>query len=145
MKHLPKLVCSLLASFAGTTHACEGLAVSGAWVREPPPGSAASAAFMTLSNTGTQPVTVTGWEARGFGATMLHETVFDGSTARMVMRESLVVAPGAKVELRPAGLHLMLMKPAAPVTAGGTVAMVLGCARGALAVEAPVQKEDAAR
>lgn len=145
MKRLPIFVLPVLAVLAAPAGACDRLAAAAAWVREPPPGSAASAAFMTLSNPGAQAVTITGWEARGFGTTMLHETVFDGSTARMVMRDSLVVAPGAKVELRPGGLHLMLMKPSAPVTAGSSVALRLTCATGSLAIDAPVQREDSAR
>ena len=96
---------------------------------------------MTLSNAGKEAVTLTGWAARGFGATMLHETILEGSTARMVMREALQVPPGDKVELRPGGLHLMLMKPSAPVVAGGTVTLVLTCARGSLTIDAPVQRE----
>ena len=138
-------VVPVLSLLAGTVQACDGLTASSAWVREPPPGSAASAAFMTLTNTGARPVTVSGWEARGFGSTMLHETVIEGSTARMVMRESLVVAPGAKVELRPGSLHFMLMKPSAPVTSGSTVTLVLACAGGSLAIEAPVQREETTR
>ena len=145
MKRLLSIVGTVLLLLAGPVHSCDGLTVSSAWVREPPPGSTASAAFMTLANLGKQAVTVTGWLARGFGATMLHETVLDGSTARMVMRESLAVAPGAKVELQPGGLHLMLMKPSAPVVAGGTVALVLRCAGGSLALEVPVQREETTR
>ena len=140
MKRFPHPLLAALSLFAGVAQACEGLAASAAWVREPPPGSPASAGFMRLSNHGAKPVTVTGWKAAGFGMTMLHETVLDGSTARMVMRESLAVAPGGTVELSPGGLHLMLMKPSAPVTAGNTVTLVLTCAGGTLAVEAPVRR-----
>lgn len=136
-----KPLIPLLLCFANAAQACEGLAAAGAWVREPPPGSVASAAFFTLSNTSAQAVSITGWEARGFGSTMLHETVVEGSTARMVMREKLLVEAGRSIELRPGGLHLMLMKPAEPVRSGSSVSVTLSCAQGSMVVEAPVLRD----
>ena len=123
-------------------HACDGLSVSGSWVREPPPGSTTLAAFMTLTNPGSKPMVITAWRAPDFDTTMLHETVVEGGIARMVMREKLEVPAEGSVALKPGGLHLMLVKPSAPVTAGSRVRLVLSCADGELSFQSPVRRAD---
>ena len=138
-----KRLLPALLFFTGAATACDGLSVTGSWVREPPPGSTTLAAFMTLTNAGNKPISITAWRAPDFGMTMLHETVLEGGTARMLMREKLEVPALGSAALKPGGLHLMLMKPSAPMRSGTKVRLVLSCNDGDLSLEVPVRREDA--
>lgn len=113
------LLATLLLSAQGSL-ACDGLTVTGAWIREAPPGAPVMAGYGTLLNTGAMPLTIIAVESPGFFHHVgMHETSLDEGQARMVPRESLSLAPGQTLPLAPGALHLMLMHPQAgqePVT-----------------------------
>jgi periplasmic copper chaperone A len=90
------------------------LTVTDAWVRAIP-GAAVAAAYMRLHNGGTRPVRVTGVRSTLAGHAMIHETRLENGVSTMRPHEPLVVAPGATVELRPGGLHVMLHDLAHPL------------------------------
>ena len=81
------------------------------WARLP--ASAAmrmTAGFGVIHNHCKQEVVVTGANSSQFAEVMLHETTQVDGVSRMRHVERLPVAPGASVELKPGGLHLMLME-----------------------------------
>jgi copper(I)-binding protein len=90
------------------------LTVTDAWVRAIP-GAAVAAAYMRLHNGGTRPVRVTGVRSALAGHAMIHETRLENGVSTMRPHEPLVIAPGASVELRPGGLHVMLHDLAHPL------------------------------
>ena len=55
----------------------------------------------------------------------LHETIRDGDVMRMREVEAIELPAGQTVELKPGGLHLMLMGLKAPLKAGETVPVTL--------------------
>ncbi len=123
-----------------TAQACPGLEVHAAWVREPPPGSPGTAAFMQLHNAGTSPLTLTQWHSPQFGMTMLHATeVIDGE-ARMRAPAPLSLPPGTDVTLAPGGLHLMLMKPVQSLHEGDLVSIEINCGPHAQTFALPVRR-----
>ena len=124
-----RLRCGLwgLWAFCQLAPACENLVVREAWIREGPPGAAVLAGFGELVNSGTKSLRITGVDSPRFGHAMLHETVYRKGEARMVAREVIDLAPGARVKLAPGGLHLMLMHGDATVTAGQQVPIDIVC------------------
>jgi copper(I)-binding protein len=84
------------------------LVVEGAWLRQVP-GSDIAAAYFTLRNTGTRPVTVVGIDSPAAQSAMIHATQVEGGQSRMRAEPSLRVAPGQAVTLAPGGRHIMLM------------------------------------
>ena len=60
-----------------------------------------------------------------FGEVSLHETRTVDGVSRMREIERLPLAAGAEAVLRPGGLHLMLMQPAAVLVEGERVPLVL--------------------
>ena len=103
------------ASLAAQPGAPTGtLTVTDAWVRAIP-GAAVAAAYMRLHNGGTRPVRVTGVRSALAGHAMIHETRLENGVSTMRPHEPLVIAPGASVELRPGGLHVMLHDLAHPL------------------------------
>jgi copper(I)-binding protein len=106
---------------------CDGLEFDSPWIREPPPGAAAAAAYGTLRNAGDSPIEVDRVAAAGFGMAMLHETVQMGDRVGMRHRERLTVPAHGELKLSPGGLHVMLMHPAKPLAAGDEAELTLGC------------------
>lgn len=130
MKIIPFLVTLL---FASTLQAVEPPAVpvkiEHAWIRAVPPGSAATAAYMTLTNTGNVPIRVTSAESPI--APMVHPMVMtdksvDGRTVKgMEIVESFEIPAGGTRELKPGGDHIMLMEMKEPPAEGTSVKLKL--------------------
>jgi periplasmic copper chaperone A len=105
------------------------LVVQDAWIRATP-GTDVAAAYLTLRNPSTSPVTVTGVESPIAGHVMIHETRVQGGQAQMRPHEQIVVAPGATVKLQPGGLHVMLHDLKQPLTVGQSVPLLITLAGG---------------
>jgi copper(I)-binding protein len=99
---LAAVLCAA-ATAAGT------LRLEHAWVRAMPPMQRMTAAYLTLTNSGTTAVRIIGAEAEGAGRAELHRTVTEDGRARMEAVEGVTVAAGESLVLEPGGLHLMLL------------------------------------
>jgi hypothetical protein len=100
------------------------LTVADAWVRAVP-GADVAAAYMRLTNRGTQPVRVIGVRSALAGHAMIHETRLENGVSTMRAHEPLVIAPGASVKLEPGGLHVMLHDLPRPLAIGEAVPLEL--------------------
>ncbi len=106
------------------------LQVEQGWARLPPPGSQMSAGYARVRNQCRAAVTVVGASGTGFGEVTLHETRLENGVSRMQAVPTLEVPAGGSVELRPGGLHLMLMQPRAALTEGQLLPLQLQLADG---------------
>lgn len=106
------------------------LVVDDAWVRGLPPGLTTASAYMTLRNTGTDEVVLTGASTPIAGSVQLHATMEHGGMLHMNHIESLVVPAGAEVKLASGGTHLMLMDLEATPAPGDEVELTLEFADG---------------
>ncbi|TFY97836.1 copper chaperone PCu(A)C [Ramlibacter rhizophilus] len=127
-----------LATFA---QAQASLQVEAPWARLSVPGQQASGAFMRL--TAAEPLSLVGARSPVAGRVEVHEMKMDGDVMRMRPLTALPLPAGQAVELRPGGLHLMLLDLKAPLQAGTLVplTLLLRDARGAeqqLALDVPV-------
>lgn len=137
MKSLRLLALCLLPSsvFAGD------IAVTDAWVPLAPPTATVHAVFFTLSNTGTAERMLVGVRAAGYAMAELHRSTITDGIATMTAVDIVTVAPGQTVAFEHGALHVMLMKPAAPIGEGQIVPVMLDFADGTtLSVEAKVMK-----
>lgn len=111
--------------------------VKEAWVREVPPTSRMSAAYMVIENKGNQPDRLIDASNNVSEVTELHETV-DGKMRRI---KAIEVPAGGKVELKPGGLHIMLINLKKPLREGDTVELTLRFEKsGEIKIQAPVRK-----
>jgi len=99
------------------------------------------AGFMTLRNRGTQPDRLLSAASPAASTIELHTHVREGDVMRMRPVADIPVPPGETVELRPGGLHLMMIGLTAPLQQGTRVPLTLrferaGEVRVELAVEA---------
>ncbi len=101
------------------------MTIMNAWVREAHLGAKMNAGYMTLVNTGPEDVTLVKVESDAFKEIEIHEmAMVDGL---MSMRElaNLVVSANGQVQLKPGGMHLMLIGPRNRLTTGQQVDMTL--------------------
>jgi copper(I)-binding protein len=98
--------------------------VRDAWVRQTVPGQSGTGAFMKLS--APSGARLVGASTPAAGVAEVHEMKLDGDT--MKMREvaaGVVLPPRQTVELKPSGLHLMLMDLKQPLPKGGSIPLTL--------------------
>jgi copper(I)-binding protein len=117
------LTAVLLAATA-FAHAEGKLGVYDAWVRAAPPDSRVMAGYATLKNTGDAPIKVLTVQSNEFRQSSIHETVVDRGVSRMRELPRLDLDPGATIEMKPGGRHLMLSEPRHPIVVGEKVEMV---------------------
>ena len=123
------LTFALLVATA-IAHAEGKLSVYDAWVRAAPPGSQVMAGYATLKNTGDAPIKVLTVQSNAFRQSSIHETVVERGVSRMRELPRLDLDPGATIEMKPGGRHLMLSEPRHPIVVGEKVEMVFLLADG---------------
>jgi copper(I)-binding protein len=126
LKHpvvFPAACLALLAS-AFAVAAPAQLSAENAWLRATP-GTEVAAVYLTLHNSGSEPVTIIGVRSAIAADAMIHETRMSGSLSSMRPALPLRIAPGASVRLAPEGLHVMLHMLTHPLAAGEQVPLVL--------------------
>jgi hypothetical protein len=86
-----------------------GLKVVHPWTRATPPGATTAVGYLKVTNTGAVPVQIVGGSTPAAARVEIHSMSMDGGVMRMRPVPSLDIAPGATVELKAGGLHLMLI------------------------------------
>lgn len=90
-------------------------------------GSVVSGAYMSISNNGSEDVTLTFVSADGIGMTQIHETSVDENdmASMQEMEDGILIPAGETVDLIPGGLHFMLMGIETDLFEGETVSITL--------------------
>jgi periplasmic copper chaperone A len=109
---------------------CAEVVVENAWIRGLPPGVANASAYMTLTNTGTQEVVLTGATTPIAGNVWLHSTMNHDGLLHMTHIESVAIPAGGALKLESGGTHLMLMELKEAPMPGSEVALTLQFADG---------------
>lgn len=122
---MKRLIPLLLA--AAPVWACEGLQVSGAWIREAPPGAEVMAGYVTLRNPGAKLQTVCHLDSPDFGAIEMHQTIVENGLSKMLALDELEVPARGEARLVPGGLHLMLFRPQRTLKSGDKVQLNFHC------------------
>ena len=129
-----------LLMLVGATALHAEVIVADAWVRGLPPGVANASAYMTLTNTGSEDVVLTGAMSPIAGTVTLHGTMNHDGMLHMMPVESVTIPAGAAVKLESGGTHLMLMELKETPVPGTELALTLQFADGTrLALQLPVR------
>ena len=94
------------------------LQIQKAWIRPAPANARSAAAYFKIRNSSEHDITIVDSESPDFEMTMIHDTEFEDGLARMNHLDELVIPAGTEVELKPLGLHMMLMQPKASFDLG---------------------------
>jgi periplasmic copper chaperone A len=139
-----------LALASATTFAADfqlkSLDVKAPFARATPPGSRSAGIFMAIENKGSEPDRLLSASSPVAGIVEIHEMKMDGGMMQMREVKDIDVRPGATVELKPGGYHIMLMDLKQPLKQGDTVPVTLRFEKaGALEVRASVEAMGATR
>ncbi len=103
---------TVFAAPAGTSLAADaavgGLTISNPWARASTGGSRPGVAYLTIANRGGADSLIKA-SSPVAGRVELHRIIHDGDRARMGAIEKIRLPKGKSVELKPGGLHIMLM------------------------------------
>lgn len=112
-----------------------------AYARAVPPGQPNSAAFMTLHNKGDAANAVVSASSPAAKVVELHTHTMDGGMMKMRKIEKIDIPAKGMTELKPGGLHIMLIGLKEQLKPGMKVSLTLKFADGSeSSVEAPVQE-----
>lgn len=110
------------------------------WARATVPGQSASAAYLSIHNGGGRADRLLSVQSSVAGQTSIHSTTMAGGVMRMRPAGALTIGPNQMLEMKPGGLHVMLMKLKGPLKAGQRIPLVLRFERaGIVRTSVPVQ------
>ena len=138
---------SLLGACGGSTPSVEGphIKIEGAWARASPKMAGAGAVYMILKNDGSQADKLLSGKTPAAEVVELHESFMDENNVmkmRAVEGGYIEIPAGGSVELKPGGLHVMLIKLVKPLQADTTIPLTLNFEKsGELIIEAPVSEQ----
>lgn len=102
------------------------LTIEQPWSRATPTGAKVGGGYVRITNTGREPDRLIGGSFPLAARVEVHEMALDGTVMRMRPVEGgIEIKPGASVELKPGGYHLMFMDLKAPLKAGDMVKATL--------------------
>lgn len=111
------------------------------YARAMPPGQPNSAAFMTLRNMADKANAVVAASSPAAEVVELHTHTMDGGMMKMRRIEQIDIPAGGETELKPGGLHIMLIGLKEQLKPGMKIALTLKFADGSEStIEAPVQE-----
>lgn len=116
---------SVVLFAAVAAQAAAGLVVEKGEVREQIPGTSSTAAYMTLRNTGTEPLVLKSVTSPAAVKVTLHSTMNHNGMMHMMGMDSINIPAGEAVALQEGAMHMMLEEPVKPLQAGSEVELTL--------------------
>jgi copper(I)-binding protein len=96
------------------------------WTRATPPTAESGGGYLVLKNTGTTPDRLIAVKSPAADKAEIHEMKMDGNIMRMrAVERGIEIPPGATVELKPGGFHVMFMGLKAPFAKEAKVPLTL--------------------
>lgn len=140
---MKKILLSLVifVSLIHFSYAEADVVITGAWVREVPPGSNVSAAYMTIENKGDMADKLMAISSDAAENVEVHmSSVDENGVAKMEMIKILELPSGEKVELKPGGMHFMLIGLKEPLVGKESITLILDFDKSdSVSIEVPVK------
>ena len=109
-----------------TSYTIGKITVSTPWTRATPKGAPVGGGYLTITNTGTEPDQLIGGSFPIAGKVEVHEMSMDHGMMKMrQLPNGLEIAPGATVELKPGGFHVMFQQLKEPIVQGKPISGTL--------------------
>ncbi len=124
-------VLALLAMPAQAADVMVGkLKISAPWARATPKGAQVGGAYLTVTNTGSEPDRLMGGASAVAKEVQVHEmTMANGVMKMRPVAGGLEIKPGAAVTLKPGGYHIMFVGLNRPLKQGGHFKVTLQFAK----------------
>jgi copper(I)-binding protein len=120
------LLALALAALAGDAFASDykvgNLEIDQPWSRATPRGAKVAGGYLKITNTGSTPDRLVGGTFEGSRGFEVHEMSVDRGVMKMrELKDGLEIKPGATVELKPGGYHIMFTELSRPLAKGEQV------------------------
>lgn len=121
------LMFVVITASAGLLFSCKAATETGqlewreGWVRALPPGSGMTAAYGELWNQSTEAIHLKAFDSNAFASISMHQSVMQDGVSRMQEQMDVQIAAGDVLQLKPGGMHLMLMRANRDVLAGDEI------------------------
>ena len=135
------MLSAVVAACAGSSNGSDGLSVSDAWVRNPLIADQPGAAYLVIQNNGVADklLSVTSDVAQTIE---LHESMESNGMMQMSPVPNIPIPANGKVELKPGGLHMMLINLTRSLNVGDKVQLTLNFEKaGKIPVTAEVKEQ----
>lgn len=137
---------TLIAAGGAALAEDSGIRIDQVWARATPGAARTAAIYLTVTNVGTTPDTLTAASTPTADKSELHVMKMENGIMEMRPVASIAIAPGKSVVLEPNGYHIMLVGLKAPLKEGDKVPLTLTFEHaGAQQVTASVAKIGAMR
>ena len=124
MKASMEIMISVLL-MATTGHAIAELYIEDGHVRELIPGATSTAAYMTMRNTGSEPLLLKTVTSPAANRITLHNTMNHQCILHMMGMDTLIIPAAGAVMLQEGAIHMMLEAPVQALRAGDAVELML--------------------
>jgi copper(I)-binding protein len=102
------------------------LRIEQAWSRATPGGASIGVGYLRVTNTGSAPDRLLGGATDVASRIETHDMKMEDGVMKMrALTQGIEIAPGATIELKPGGLHLMLMGLKQGLKAGEAISATL--------------------
>jgi periplasmic copper chaperone A len=118
--------CAIANPSAAHEFKAGALVIDHPWTRATPKGARTGAGYMAITNHGQQPDRLVGGTAEGIDKIEVHEMTMANDVMQMrQLASGLEIKPGETVELKPSGIHLMMIGLKEPLEQGRDVKATL--------------------
>ncbi|NEX19267.1 copper chaperone PCu(A)C [Thiorhodococcus mannitoliphagus] len=143
MLRMTALIATSLLAVGSFAASAADVSVADPYVRAVPPGQPNSAAFMALSNQTTEARALVAARSDAAEVVELHTHLMEDGMMRMRRVDEIALPAGETVQLKPGGLHIMLIGLKGALTPGEAVGLTLVFDDGdEQSLTAPVRKID---
>jgi copper(I)-binding protein len=118
-----RMLTGLLTLLLSAAAWADAVKIDNAWVRATAPGQKVAAAFMDL--TAPADMTLVAAESAASKVVELHTMRMENDVMVMRQVKEIALPKGQTVNLKPGGLHVMLIDLNGPITAGSSVGITL--------------------
>lgn len=138
--HAAIIGLTTLSSFAALANQADHIQIENPFAREVPPTAMASASFMTLKNNSTETIKLVSADSTVAQKVELHEHTNDNGVMKMRQIPNIEIPAQGETQLKPGGLHIMLINLNQGIKAGDQVKVELTFEDGShKSVEMPVK------
>lgn len=109
----------------GTAHAESPIKIENTWSPEAPPVVKVMAGYMKISNSGNKDIKIKSAKSSLFKKVEIHLSQNKNGMMRMLKQENLAVKAHSQIELKPGGLHMMLIGKLKPIKSGSFIPVTL--------------------
>lgn len=111
--------------FINTANAAVSLKIENAWSPEAPPVAKVMAGYMKISNLSNKDIKIKSAKSNLFKRVEIHLTKMRDGMMSMFKQENLNIKAKGHIELKPGGLHMMLIGKLKPMKSGSIIPVTL--------------------